>query len=80
MVMIREVLRLQAEGRLPREIAARVNCSRSTVQECLHGQVRPAAAGRFLRISMNSSCRLDCIRQRPRRFRRYGRSRLLIGF
>jgi len=35
MVKIREVLRLQAEGHKQRKIAASLNCSRSTVQECL---------------------------------------------
>lgn len=35
MVKIREVLRLQAEGHTQRKIAVSVNCSRSTVQECL---------------------------------------------
>src|SRR5688572_9915087 len=39
---IREVLRLAAEGRKQREIAASVNSARSTIQECLK---RAAAAG-----------------------------------
>jgi len=43
MVKIREVLRLQAEGHKQRKIAASVNCSRSTVQECLQ-RARSAGA------------------------------------
>jgi transposase len=44
MVKIREVLRLQAEGLKQRQIAASVNCSRSTVQECLQ-RARNAGVG-----------------------------------
>ena len=44
MVKIREVLRLQAEGHKQRKIAASVNCSRSTVQECLQ-RARSAGVG-----------------------------------
>ena len=44
MVKIREVLRLQAEGLKQREIAASVNCARSTVQECLQ-RARTAGIG-----------------------------------
>jgi transposase len=44
MVKIREVLRLQAEEHRQREIAASVNCSRSTVQECLQ-RARNAGIG-----------------------------------
>src|SRR5271166_6572534 len=44
MVKIREVLRLQAEGHRQRKIAASVNCSRSTVQECLQ-RARSAGVG-----------------------------------
>jgi len=49
MVKIREVLRLQAEGHRQREIAASVNCSRSTVQECLQRARKAGSAGRSLR-------------------------------
>ena len=44
MVKIREVLRLQAEGLKQRQIAGSVNCSRSTVQECLQ-RARDAGIG-----------------------------------
>jgi transposase len=44
MIKIREVLRLQAEGLKQRAIAASVNCSRSTVQECLQ-RARNAGIG-----------------------------------
>jgi predicted DNA-binding protein (UPF0251 family) len=52
MVKIREVLRLQAEGLKQRQIAGSVNCSRSTVQECLQ-RARNAGIGWPLPVDLD---------------------------